>query len=369
MTYNIDITDLWNYTFEKIETPDGFQDIKAIVTKPKKECVAVLFDNGEIIECSIDHLFQNTSGEWIQSKNVLGQVIQTKDSSTEVIEVLNIGIQDTYDLSVDHINERYYSNGIVSHNTGKTSTATAIIKEINGEALFINASMDNGNDVLRSRITNFAGSESFDGKIKIVVLDEVDNLSQSAQYAFRSLIESFASNCRFILTGNYKEKMLGPLLDRLENYDFNNFSKQDMVNPIFERLKNILENENVKYDPKDLVPIINTYYPSIRSMIGALQKYSTTGTLEVTQSELDNQDEYMKIIETVKNKDFSTTINLVNELTSPDNMYTFIYKNINEFSNMPHVVMTTAKYQFQSNTVRDKNLNLSACLTEIMKGL
>jgi len=251
--------------------------------------------------------------------------------------------------------------------TGKTSSATAIIKEINGEALFINASMDNGIDVLRSQISRFAGSESFDGKIKIIVLDEVDNLTPAAQFAFRSLIESFASNCRFILTGNFKEKMLEPLLDRLENYDFNAFSKQEMVKPIFERLKAILENENIKYDQKELVPIINTYYPSIRSMIGALQKFSTSGELVVLASELDSTDEYLNVLNAVKEKDFNTMINLVNELTSPDNMYTYIYRNINSFDNMPGTVMIIAKYQFQSSSVRDKNLNLAACMTELMR--
>lgn len=259
--------------------------------------------------------------------------------------------------------------GLWSNNpgTGKTSTATALIKEIGGEALFINASMDNGIDVLRSQISNFASTESFDGLLKIVVLDEVDNLSQSAQFAFRSLIESFSNNCRFILTGNFKEKMLDPLLDRLENYDFNNFNKQEMVKPIFERLKAVLENENVTYNPKDLVPIINTYYPSIRSMIGALQKFSSTGTLVISQGDLDNQSEYGAIVDAVKAKDFNNMINLVNELTSPDNMYTYMYKTVSSFeAKMPQVVMILAKYQFQASSVRDKNLNLSAALTEIM---
>ena len=256
-----------------------------------------------------------------------------------------------------------------SPGTGKTSTATALIKEINGEALFINASMDNGIDLLRSKITSFASTEAFDGKIKVVVLDEVDNLSQSAQFAFRSLIETFSSNCRFILTGNFKEKMLIPLLDRLENYDFNSFSKQDMVKPIFERLKFILENEKVTYDPKDLIPVINTYYPSVRSMVGALQKFSSNGQFTVSQSELDNMDEYLAVIGVIKAKDFNNMINLVNELTSPDNMYTYIYKNLKEFepTKHPNIIMIIAKYQFQASSVRDKNLNLAACCTELMK--
>lgn len=259
--------------------------------------------------------------------------------------------------------------GLFSSNpgTGKTSSAIALIKEIGGEALFINASMDRGIDVLRNQISNFASTESFDGKLKIVIMDEIDAISPDAQFAFRSLIESFANNCRFIFTANFKEKLIEPLLDRLECYDFNSFDKKIMVKPIFEHLKQILDNEKILYDPKDLVPVINTYYPSIRGMVGALQKFSSSGSLSVNDNDLDNQDEYLKIIDLVLQKDFIAVINAVNNLNSPDNMYTFMYKKLSMFKNITGVVITLAKYQFQSSSVRDKNLNLSACLTEIQR--
>jgi len=367
MTYNIDITELWNHNFNSINSPDGFQPISNVIKKPNKKCYAVLFSNGNIVECSEDHLFQDANNNWIKTKDlVINTIIKTKYNNTVVIDKRYIGTHNTYDLTVDHPEHRYYSDNIVSHNTGKTSTATALIKEIGGEALFINASLDKGIEVLRSQISNFASTESFDNKLKIVVLDESDNFSPDAQKAFRGVIEAFSNNCRFILTGNYKEKMLGPLLDRLENYDFNNFNKKEMVKPIFEHIKAILENEKIKYNPKDLVPIINTYYPSIRSMIGALQKFSTSGTLEIHQDELDNQSEYSVILDAVKTKNFNNMINLVNDLASPDNMFTYMYKSLSEFKNMPQVVMIIAKYQFQSSSVRDKNLNLAACLAELI---
>jgi len=267
-------------------------------------------------------------------------------------------------------NEDIPNLGLWSHNpgTGKTSTATALIKEINGEALFINASMDNGIDLLRSKIQSFASTEAFDGKIKVVVLDEVDNLSQSAQYAFRNLIEAFAMNCRFILTGNFKEKILEPLLDRLENYDFNSFDKKELIKPMFERLKFILENEKIQYTPQDLVPVINTYYPSLRGMIGALQKFSNNGVLTVQQSMLDKVDEYNNVLNLIKSKNFDKMINAVNDITNPDNLFTFLYKNVDKFdkNKLPQVIITLAKYQFQSSSVRDKHLNLAACCFELM---
>lgn len=161
--------------------------------------------------------------------------------------------------------------------TGKSSLCNAIIKEVNGEAQWINASIDKGIDVLRGKIGKFASSNSFDDKIKIVVMDEFDYFSKDGQAAFRGFIDEFGNNCRFIFTGNYKEKIIEPLLDRLEVYDFNEFNKQEMIKPIFERLKFILTNENVEFDPKDLVPVINTFYPRIRSMVGALQRFSKDG--------------------------------------------------------------------------------------------
>jgi len=265
-------------------------------------------------------------------------------------------------------NEDIPNLGLFSANpgTGKTSSAVALVKEINGEALFINASLDRGIDVLRNQISNFASTESFDGKLKIVIMDEIDAISQDAQFAFRALIESFANNCRFIFTANFKEKLIDPLLDRLECYDFNSFDKKQMVKPIFEHLKNILYNEKVLYDPKDLVPVINTFYPSIRGMVGALQKFSISGTLVVNETELDNQDEYTKIMDLVLQKNFNAVINAVNDLNSPDNMYSYMYKKLSSFKNLAGSVIIIARYQFQSSSVRDKNLNLSACLTELM---
>jgi len=252
--------------------------------------------------------------------------------------------------------------------TGKTSTAIALIKEINGEALFINASMENGIDLLRSKITKFAGSESFDGKLKIIVLDEIDGISSNAQDALRGVIEVFSNNCRFILTCNYPEKLIDPIKDRMEVYDFNTLDKKEMIKPIFERLKAILENENVTYDPKDLVPVINTYYPSIRSMIGILQKFSNEGVFKVLQNELDNQNEYLELIDVIKTKNFNEMVNKVNDLASPSNMFSFMYKNISLFpeNKLPQVTIAIAKYQFQDSNVRDKSLNLAACMTEIM---
>lgn len=254
--------------------------------------------------------------------------------------------------------------------TGKSSLANAIIKELGGEALWINASMERGIDVLRGQIGRFASQTSFDDNIKIVVMDEFDNFSREGQAAFRGFIDEYSQNCRFIFTGNYKEKIIEPLLDRMEIYDFESFPREEMVKPIFERLVFILENEKIEFDKKDLVPIINTYYPRIRSMVGALRKFSENGKLIVKENELDDLEVFDKIMELVNPETYLKLIQAINKLNAPDNMYSFLYKNASRYfkpEKYPNMVITVAKYQHMADSVRDKNLNLAACLTELMK--
>jgi len=370
MKYNIDITTLWDKEFTMIDTPDGTQIINRTIRKFHKQCVALLFSNGDIIECSIDHLIETNEG-WVKSNYLeFGMNIISKDTNTIFISKKSIGIRDVYDLEIDHKNHRYWTNNISSHNTGKSSTAHAIIKEISGEALWINASMEKGIDVLRGKVGKFASQSSFDDNIKIVVMDEFDHFSKDGQAAFRGFIDEFSENCRFIFTGNYKEKIIQPLIDRLEIYDFNSFSKEEMIKPIFERLKFILENEKVEFEPKSLVPIINTYYPRIRSMVGALQKFSKDGQFTVSEHELDDLNVFDKVMQYVHPKSYIEMITAVNQLNAPDNIYNYLYNNAAKYfkpESYPNVVLTIAKYQHMSDGVRDKNLNLSACLTELMR--
>lgn len=273
---------------------------------------------------------------------------------------------------LDYITTQNIPNiGLFSSNpgTGKSSTANAIIKEINGEALWINASLEKGIDTLRGKVQKFASQSSFDDNIKIVVMDEFDHFSKDGQAAFRGFMDEFSQNCRFIFTGNYKDKISEPLLERLEVYDFNSFPKEVMIKPIFERLRFILEHEKVQYNPKDLVPIINTYYPRIRSMVGALQKFSKGGIFSVSEQELDDVNAFDKVMTLVSGSTFTEMIQEVNKLNAPDNLYTYLYNNAAKHFKpevYPNLVLIIAKYQHMSDSVRDKNLNAGACLTELI---
>lgn len=251
---------------------------------------------------------------------------------------------------------------------GKSSTAKALIRSLDAEALFVNASLEKGIDLLRNKLMQFASSNSLSDSPKIVVLDECDNLTKDAQQAFRSFIDEFSGNCSFIFTGNYKSKIIEPLLSRLENYDFITFPKGEMVKPIFERLKFIVESEGVTFNDEvkgNIVKIIQNSYPKIRNMIGCLQRSISNGEFSVIE-ESANFDE---IIETMRKKEYLTLIQQVNSIPNPDTMYEFLYKNIEIFSKIPNAVVIIAKYQFQTEQVRDKNLNLCACLIELLNCL
>lgn len=271
----------------------------------------------------------------------------------------------------------YISNGALPHlgfwsseaGVGKSSTANAILKDLNCEALFLNASLEKGIDVLRSKIQDFASQTSFDNSRKVVVMDEFDNFSKDGQAAFRSFLDKYGQNCAFIFTGNFKEKIIEPLINRLENYEFSTFNKKEMIKSIYERLCMILDNEQIRYDKHDLVPIINTYYPSVRQMIGALQRFSGTGTLVLDIQSLDSIGIFDEIIKLCTPHTYFDMVSKVNSITSPEGIYSYLYHNIDKYfdtAKIPNVVVILAKYQEMNASARDKNLNTCACLTELM---
>ena len=255
---------------------------------------------------------------------------------------------------------------------GKSSTANALVQEMQErghEAMWINASLEKGIDTLRGKISKFAVSASVDGLYKVVVLDECDYLSPDFQAACRGFLDEYSANCRFILTGNYKSKIIEPLIDRLQNIDFAAFDRKDIAKPMAARLIQILEKEGVCYNKEDLVKIIYTYYPRMRSMIAFLQRSSTTGSL-VVDAALDSMGEFDAVMNSLSGP-YEGTLSKVNVLTSPDNMYSFLYKNIGQYFNAkaPKAIITVARYQHMASTVRDKHLNLMACLMELKADL
>lgn len=249
---------------------------------------------------------------------------------------------------------------------GKSSLANAIANHENVEAYWVNASLNKGIDLIRNEIHAFASRRSIAGKLKVVIMDECDRLSPDAQAAYRGFIDEFSNNCRFIFTGNYKENIIEPLLNRLENYDFLEFDKSDIVPQIVKRILFILNNENIKFDNSAIRQIIDKNYPSLRGMIVDLKKYSGSGILNV--SGISN-DELSEICDALKSKNFENLSKAVQNLSCPDAFFSVIYKNIDKFFVKPEqlskAIVVLAKYQDMGTRVRDKYLNTLACFCEL----
>ena len=258
---------------------------------------------------------------------------------------------------------------------GKTTVARALCNELDLDVLLINASEESGIDTLRSKIKQFASSVSLhSGKHKVVLLDEADYLNaQSTQPALRAFIEEFSSSCRFILTCNFKNRIIEPLHSRCSVIDFNT-SREDLQFLCMEfltRLKNILKENNVDYREKIIAELIMKFAPDWRRVLMECQKHSKTGELS-SDVLVSMTDQKLDILSTyIKTKNFKEMRKWVAENADTDSSVIFrnIYDKIYTFiepSVIPQAVIILGDYQFKAAFVADKQLNMAACLTELM---
>ena len=257
---------------------------------------------------------------------------------------------------------------------GKTTVAKALCEELNGDWIMINGSEEGGIDVLRNKIKNFASTVSLSGGKKVVILDEADYLNpQSTQPALRGFVEEFHKNCRFILTCNFKNRIIEPLHSRFSNIEFkvNPKDKPKLASRLFERAIYILKEQNVDYEDKVLVELITKHFPDFRKLINELQRYSVSGSIDAGIL-VNVSDENLKTLVThLKGKAFSDMRKwVVNNLDNDPvkifrKIYDTLYTNL-EPSTIPHAVLIIADYQYKSAFVADQEINLVACLTELM---
>jgi len=257
---------------------------------------------------------------------------------------------------------------------GKTTVAKAMINEIGATSMMINGSEESGIDVLRTKIKNFASTSSLEGGRKYLILDESDYLNpQSTQPALRGFMEEFHKNCGFILTCNYKNRLIEPLHSRCGSVDFK-ITKQEkpkLANAFFKRVKNILEQESIKYDDKVVAELINKYFPDWRRTLNEMQKYSASGQIDsgilVNLSEVSINE----LMDALKKKEFTVVRKwIVNNLDNdPNRMYRLVYDSLYDYldgSTIPHAVLLIGKYSYQSAFVADQEINMLACMTELM---
>ena len=257
---------------------------------------------------------------------------------------------------------------------GKTTVAKALCEQMNCDWILINGSEEGGIDVLRNKIKNFASTVSLSGGKKVVILDEADYLNpQSTQPALRGFVEEFHKNCRFILTCNFKNRIIEPLHSRFSNIEFkvNPKDKPKLASRLFERAVYILKEQNVSYEDKVLVELITKHFPDFRKLINELQRYSVSGSIDAGIL-VNVSDENLKTLVThLKNKEFSDMRKwVVNNLDNDPvkifrKIYDTLYTNL-EPSTIPHAVLIIADYQYKSAFVADQEINLVACLTELM---
>ena len=262
-----------------------------------------------------------------------------------------------------------------SAGVGKTTIARAICEELGCDYIIINGSEESGIDVLRTKIREFASSVSFGGKTKVVILDEADYLNpNSTQPALRAFIEEFANNCRFIFTCNFKNRIIAPLHSRTAVIEFK-LTKADrpkMAGRFMKRLSDILATENVSFDEKVVAEVLKKHFPDYRRVLNELQRYSVSGTID--EGILVNiQEVNMKeLVASLKSKDFKKMRNWVvdNIDNDPNLIFRKIYDTILDDVKYPsQLVLLLADYQYKAAFAANPEINLVACLAEIMAGM
>ena len=259
---------------------------------------------------------------------------------------------------------------------GKTTVAKALCNELGVDFYVINGS-DEGRflDTVRNNAKNFASTVSLssEAKHKVIIIDEADNTSNDVQLLLRAFIEEFAGNCRFIFTCNYKNKILEPLHSRCAVVEFSikGKEKQEVAASFFKRLNDILEKERIESDKKVLVELINKHFPDWRRVLNECQRYSVSGKIDSGILAAFSDVAVNELIKNLKDKNFPEVRKWVN--SNMDNDTTVLLRRIYDnlytslvSSTVPAAVLVLAKYQYQAAFVADQEINMLACLTEIM---
>lgn len=255
---------------------------------------------------------------------------------------------------------------------GKTTVARALCEEVGCDYIIINGSDENGVDAVRVKIKNYASSMSLSGGRKVVILDEADYLTPNAQAILRAGIEEFASNCSFIFTCNFKNRIIDPLHSRCTVIDFKaNGSKAKMASQFFHRVCGILNDEGVTYDKEVVAAVITKHFPDNRRILNELQRYSVSGTIDKGILAAVSDVQLGELTKALADKDFSSARKWVTNNLDNDparifrSLYDTLYEKLKPGS-VPQLVLILAKYQYQAAFVADHEINLMACLTEIM---
>lgn len=257
---------------------------------------------------------------------------------------------------------------------GKTTAAMAMLDEIGADYININGSLKGNIDTLRTEIKDFASTVSFTDARKYVILDEADYLNpQSTQPALRNFMETFSENCGFILTCNYKNRIIEPLHSRCPPVEFkiNKEEKPEIAMQFYKRVTNILKQENVPFENKAVIEVISKFFPDYRRILNELQRYSASGKIDMGIVSNSIDFTFKQLIASMKDRNFTEVRKWVSENSDIDSTEFFraFYDQSSTYvsaNSIPQLILTIADYQYKNAFVADQEINIMACIIEIM---
>jgi DNA polymerase III delta prime subunit len=307
--------------------------------------------------------------------NDIDEILWTERYRPKTIEecILPDALKKTFQ---EYVNKKEIPNMILSGTAGvgKTTVARAMCEEIGCDYIMINGSDESGIDTLRTKIKGFASSVSLMGGRKVIIIDEADYLNpNSTQPAFRGVIEEFSSNCSFIFTCNFKNRIIAPIHSRCAVIDFRleNGQKAKMAMNLLKRIKAILDKEKIEYDDRVVAELITKYFPDYRRIINELQRYSISGNIDAGILAQVTDVKLTELISALRDKNFREVRKWVGVNSDNDSNKIFreIYDKIYDIIKpecIPLAVILIGKYQYQSAFVADQEINMMAFLTELM---
>ena len=272
--------------------------------------------------------------------------------------------------------ERYIKSNDVPHlllygraGTGKTTLAKLIVKNIECDYLYINASDENSVDTVRNKVRQFASTIGFKD-MKVIVLDECDYITPNAQAALRNLMETFSKHCRFILTCNFVERIIDPLQSRCQVFEIIPPSKKDVA----VHLTKVMELESITYDNEDLKVLIDSSYPDVRKIINATQRSVVDNKVVMDRQSTIQNDYKLKVLDILKTQDKKTAFANLRQLLADNairdysDCFRLLYDNVDEFAagNMAAVILILARYEQSDMQVVDKEINFMAMIIDLL---
>jgi DNA polymerase III delta prime subunit len=259
-----------------------------------------------------------------------------------------------------------------SAGTGKTTLAKLITNSIKCDMLYINASDENGIDTIRVKIKNFACNIGFN-PLKVIILDEADYFTPAGQAGLRNVMETFSEHTRFILTCNYHERIIEPIVSRCQSFAITPPTKKDVAIS----LSNILKKENVKFDKDGVVLLVNTHYPDIRAVINTAQRNVIDGTLTLAREDVLEGDIKAKMIEMLKDSNKKQAFTNIRQLLADNSVksfadfYTVLFEKVDEYApdNVADVIIIIADGQFQDASVVDKEICFMATIIKLLRAI